>query len=199
MSDNIGYSQTEMFLKNYRKFIALLQTWKLKFDEDLIKINSNPDGTFTEDEILYTRFIGNHLLSNMPHGAPIPGNKVINAILFKDKIAEESEGKKVEVTLKPLVESINTIGKVLERLEIARGSLSDQEKSIIEKFYYQQMSWKAILKAENYYIEEKQAKNIRSDAIKKMVLLLQDPKDPITMKQFDYCIEQLKWYEKKEG
>ena len=188
----IAYPQVEILLKNYRQLLGSLKAWKLKFEKDLLK--TNEDGAFTPDEILYTRFVGNHLLSDMPFGGHRePGDKVISAILAKDKIVEETPDQKVQITMRPLAKSIIAVAEILTRLEIARESLPDQEQEIIEMFYYRGLTWKEVVELGKYCIEVKQARNIRRDAIEMMVKKLQDPKDPITMEQFDFCMGQMEW------
>ena len=190
----ITYPQTETLLKNYRQLKASLKTWKLKFEKDLLK--TNEDGTFTSDEILYTRFVGNHLLSDMPFGGHgNSGDKVLNTILIKDKIMEETPDEKVQITMRPLAKSIIAVAEILTRLEIARESLPDQEQAIIEMFYYRGLTWKELIGSGNFCVELAQIKNIRRDAIEKMTIKLQDPHDPITQEQFEFCMEQL---ERKE-
>ena len=192
----ITYPQTETLLKNYRQLKASLKTWKLKFEKDLLK--TNEDGTFTSDEILYTRFVGNHLLSDMPFGGHgNSGDKVLSTILIKDKIIEETPDEKVQITMRPLAKPIIAVAEILTRLEIARESLPDQEQTLIEMFYYRGLTWKELIGSGIFCVELAQIKNIRRDAIQKMVEKLQDPHDPITQEQFEFCMEQLEGKEEK--
>ena len=193
----IAYPQVEILLKNYRQLKASLKTWKLKFEKDLLK--TNEDGTFTPDEILYTRFVGNHLLSDMPFGGHgNSGDKVLSTILIKDKIIEETPDEKVQITMRPLAKSIIAVAEILTRLEIARESLPDQEQTLIEMFYYRGLTWKELISSGIFCVELAQIKNIRRDAIEQMVKKLQDPHDPITQEQFEFCMGQLKREEKEE-
>jgi len=193
----ITYPQTETLLKNYRQLIASLKAWKLKFEKDLLK--TNEDGTFTSDEILYTRFVGNHLLSDMPFGGHgNSGDKVLSTILIKDKIIEETPDEKVQITMRPLAKPIIAVAEILTRLEIARESLPDQEQTLIEMFYYRGLTWKELISSGIFCVELAQIKNIRRDAIEQMVKKLQDPHDPITQEQFEFCMGQLKREEKEE-
>jgi len=189
---NIGYTQVVDLLKKYTTLRASWKAWYLEYMKEAIKLNANPEeGLFSEEEILYTQFIGNHILSDMPHGAPNPGDKLLNVILAKDKIMEESLEEKVSLTLRGLKKSLDVVGNVIVRIDFALESLSAQERAFIEGFYFSGMPWKTVLKAEDYYIEEKRASEIRKEAVLKIVSQLQDPKALVTMGDYDFCMSEI--------
>ena len=187
----INYPQTESLLKNYAKLRALLGLLKIEYEKTILLLNSDDDNPFTEEEIMYTRFVGNHVLSEMPFsGHQSPSNKVINTIIAKDKMLEENPNAGLYRILKDLMKSINTVGEVTEKLEIARKGLTSQEQSIIEMFYYQGRRWKEILQTGSFYVNERQAREVRSNGINTMVRLL-DSQGPITDEQYQFCMSKL--------
>jgi hypothetical protein len=196
--NNITYAQVETLLKKYTTLKASWKAWYLEYIQEATKLNNNPeDGLFTEEEILLTQFIGNHVLSDMPHGTPNPGDKLLNVILAKDKIMEESLEEKVSLTLKGLKAPILKVGRVITRIDFAMESLSVQERSFVEKFYFDGIPWKAVLESTGYYIEEKRAMEIRQEAVIKIVQQLQDPKALVTLEDYEFCMKELGRNEKE--
>ena len=195
---NIGYSQVEALLKKYTALKASWKAWYLEYIQEATKLNNNPeDGLFTEEEILLTQFIGNHVLSDMPHGTPNPGDKLLNVILAKDKIMEESLEEKVSLTLKGLKTPILKVGRVITRIDFAMESLSVQEQDIIQKFYFKNMTWGEILNTQEHYIEKNSCKRVRQKGIEKIVQQLQDPKALVTMGDYEFCMGELERKEKE--
>lgn len=187
----VNYPQVEDLLKNYTALIAKMKLLKLEYEKTLLLAVAEPNNPFTEEEILYTRYIGNHVLSDMPHAMPNPGDKVLNAIHAKDKIIEEGPSKGFKPILRDLRDSIHTIGEVTEKLEIARKGLSQQEQDLLEMFYYKNMTWKEIEEKRRFVVQLSQVKNIRRDAITAMVNLLNERKAHITIEQYQFCMELL--------
>jgi hypothetical protein len=195
---NITYAQVETLLKKYTTLKASWKAWHLSYMTKATEIMANPEeGLFTEEEILLTQFIGNHILSDMPHGSPNPGDKLINVILAKDKIMEEALEEKINLTLKGLKAPIIRVGTVIMRIDFAMECLSVQERVFIEKFYFKDMPWKAILESTEYYIEEKRAREVKRGAVLKIVSQLQDPKALVTMEDFEFCMKELGRKEKE--
>jgi len=189
---NIGDTQVVTLLKKYTTLRASWKAWYLEYMKEAIKLNADPEeGLFSEEEILYTQFIGNHILSDMPHGAPNPGDKLLNVILAKDKIMEESLEEKVSLTLRGLKKSLDVVGNVIVRIDFAMESLSAQERDIIEKFYFRDRIWAEILNAQERYVDRSSCKRVRHEGINKIVNQLQDPKALVTMEDFEFCMREL--------
>jgi|GEM_PF-2105519 len=189
---NIGYTQVVDLLKKYTTLKASWKAWYLEYIKEVVRLNANPEeGLFSEEEILYTQFIGNHILSDMPHGAPNPGDKLLNVILTKDKIMEESIEEKISLTLRALKKPLDVVGNVIVRIDFAMERLSAQERDIIEKFYFQDMTWKTVLASKEYCVDVRGAQMVRKEAVIKIVKQLQDPKALVTMEDFEFCMREL--------
>ena len=189
---NIGYTQVVDLLKKYTTLKASWKAWYLEYIKEVVRLNANPEeGLFSEEEILYTQFIGNHILSDMPHGAPNPGDKILNVILAKDKIMEESIEEKISLTLRALKKPLDVVGNVIVRIDFAMERLSAQERDIIEKFYFQDMTWKTVLASKEYCVDVRGAQMVRKEAVIKIVKQLQDPKALVTMEDFEFCMREL--------
>lgn len=172
----ITYPQAEELLKFYPKLKSYLKNLQIELEK---LYHEGKNDNVSVDDILYSLAIGNRVMSDMPHAMPSPGDKMTNIIIAKDRINNEE--------IKKLIQTINTIGEVVEKLASALNCLTTQERQIIELRYFEVMPWKEILKTSEVYIEERRAKEIRRAAIEKMLPLLR-----ITPEQLEFCLERVK-------
>jgi hypothetical protein len=183
--DYISYPQIEDLLRKLPTLKALLNNLYIEFNKTLMLHDSNQE-SFTESEILYTCYIGNHIYSDMPHAMPTPGDKMINAIMKKDKMIEEGPGEGYKQILKYLMESINIVGEVVEKTTAALTCVTDIERTVIELRYFQDQQWKEV--SEGAKVESpSKAGQIRKEALEKMLKVLR-----ITWEQYDFCMDKMK-------
>jgi len=172
----ITYSQVEELLKSYPKLKSYLKILQIEL-ERLYYEGKNNNINF--DDVLYSLAIGNRVMTDMPYAATSPGDKMTNIIFAKDRIINNE--------MKVLMQNINAIGEVVEKLISVLNCLTTQERQIIELRYFEDIPWREILKSNAAYIEERKAKRIRRATIEKMLPLLR-----ITTEQFEFCIRKVK-------
>lgn len=172
----IKYPQAEELLKSYRKLKSYLKILQIEL-ERLYYEGKNDD--INPDDILYSLAIGNRVMTDMPHAMPSPGDKMTNIILAKDRINNEE--------IRNLIQIILTIGEVVEKTTSALTCLTTQERRIIELKYFEDMPWKDVLKGMETYVEDRQGRRIKREAIEKMLPLLR-----ITPEQLEFCIERMR-------
>lgn len=173
----IKYPQAEELLKSYPKLKSYLKILQIEL-ERLFREGKTED--INPDDILYSLAIGNRILSDMPHATSSPEDKMINVIIAKDRIINNE-------IMKELMQTLNTIGEVVEKTTSALTCLTSQEWQIISDKYFKKRTWKETLRSNAVYVDERQARRIRQNSIEKMLPLLR-----ITMEQFEFCMERVR-------
>lgn len=172
----ITYPQAEELLRSYPKLKSYLKILQIELEKFY---HEGKNGDINLDDIFYSLAIGNRVITDMPHAATSPGDKALNIIIAKDRIAKEE--------FKNRMAEINVIGEVVEKTASALNCLTSQERQIINDKYFENMPWKEIVKSSKIYLEERRIKQIRQASIEKMLPLLR-----ITPKQFEFCMEKIK-------
>ena len=174
--ERIGYPQVEELLKNYHT----LKSYLLNLQTELATIYyGNNNEAISLDDILYSLSVGNRVISDMPHGSPSPGEKVLNIILNKDRMINDE--------IRHLINAINTFGEIVEKIDNAYVTLNDAEKILIRCRYYERMRWKEIYSLPDWYYTEDFTWEIRRNAVEKLVLLLR-----IKPEQYVFCMKCIK-------
>lgn len=170
----IGYSQIENLLSQYTALRALLDNLKIETNRIY---REHKTGQYTEDDILYSMAVGNHVLTDMPaaYGAS-PGDKELRIIHAKDKLMAEMMGDNLN--------DINVIGETLDMLTGALMMLPAEDRRILTGKYCENMTWKQIaieLCAERETLIKK-----RRAAIERLQTVLR-----VTADQYDHCIKMI--------
>lgn len=174
--NNIGYHQVETLLRKYPLLKSLLYNLQVELRQLWL---TGKNDTISEEDILCSLAIGNKVLSDMPRASSrAPGDKELNIILTKDKIISED--------IRGMVAAINTIGEVVEKTASALNGLNSRERTILEQIYLDKQPWKEVLSKSSYYLTELRGKQIRSEAIRKILPILR-----ITQEQFDFCMNEI--------
>ena len=169
----IGYSDVEALLRDYRSLKSLLYNHQI----ELQRIWRDPQNSdINENDILYSLTIGNKVLSDMPHITRSPGDKEISIIDRKDKM--------IQGEIRDKIQTINTIGEVIEKLESAMRSLSLEKQAIITDFYFEGWTWGEI--AGKMASERDALRDRRKDAIRQIVSIIR-----VTKEQFAFCVNKL--------
>lgn len=169
----IGYKQAEELLKKLPLLKALLSNMQIELRRWW---GTGQNGTFNEKDILYSLAIGNKVLSDMPRSTRAPGDKELNIILAKDRIIEEE--------IKGLINSINTIGEVVEKTGSALRGLPAEQQEILLQFFCEDRTWGEI--AKKMYMERDALKERKYKAINKILPILR-----ITHQQFEFCMNEI--------
>ena len=168
----IGYVQLEELLKHYLQLKALLKN--LQFELEKLWQDGKND-SLSEEDIMYSLFIGNRVLNDMPHAAPSPGEKLTGIIQAKDRIIEHE-------VIKEYILVINTIGEVVEKTTAALKGVGKKEYQVIEARYFEGKRFKEVADDANCD-SPGQAGQIRKEALDKMLKVLR-----ITRESYDFCM-----------
>lgn len=173
----IDSKQLSNLLNKFLHLKALLRNIQLEFESLVVKTDKpNPEGAITEEEILYTMAVGNRVLTDMPHSQPEPGDKMTNIIIRKDKIMQALPHE--------LMQIIQTLGEVVEKITVALNGLPDKERTIIEMRDIQHGDWKEI--TEKLALGSDRLGQIRKEALEDMTKTAR-----VSFEQYDFCVERL--------
>lgn len=163
----IGYHETEELLVLYPQIAAILENKQLELK--LVFVD--------EDTLLYTIYVGNKALSDMPISFPSsPDSKVINTINAKDRIVKEEHRK--------LIADINSLAIVYEKLTVALSKLPGAWHSLIVAKYHERLTWKEI--EANQSITRIAGRSVKRDAIERVKDTCQ-----VSMAQYKECMARM--------
>lgn len=172
----LTYPQVEELLKCYPKLKTLLKNLQVELEG---LYHDKAGEGLDPDDILYSLMIGNRVMSDMPFMPPSPGEKMTNIVYAKDKIINKE--------MKYLIQTINTIGEVVEKVANTLSCLTELEREIIDMRYFQELPWKAIVGHGSIYLEDTQVRLTRRVAVEKICPLLR-----VTKAQLDFCLNKVK-------
>jgi len=172
----ISYIQTEELFKKW----PTLQGIRESLERELELYECTSKTGITDDDI-YTKIIGNKVLSDSPHSGKLSdttGDTALNAEQMWDKDMKE--------TKKHLLEEKLYIELVNDKLDIAFKRLSPTQQKILKLFYIENRTWAEVLeqlKRDNYMSKD-QAKRRRREAIEKIQSI-----SKITVDMYDYVMK----------
>lgn len=166
MSEYIGYRQTEELLSLYPEMKATL-------DNLCIELS---DGFIDEGTLLSTKFMGNKILTDMPHTSSSPGDKVISTIEFKDRVLTKEKDN--------LIESINYLDRAFAMLSVSLLGLPEIWRKVIQCFYWEKRTWKVVAGYVDCSVET--CRIMRSNAIDRVADMCK-----ITPELYQECIKRL--------
>lgn len=154
----IGYAQMEKLLFSYSEIDALLKTLKLELET----ISSKEDIDF--DDFIYSQTIKDRTFNSVPvRGTGNITDKTGDiAITYKQQAFKEHIKLKNEIK-----DEILDITCILEKINISLNGISQNQREIIKRFYFDRLTWKQI--AKELKIVERSAQFLRRKGINKMV------------------------------
>lgn len=157
----ISYIQTEDLLKVW----STIQGIKESLDREL-SLYKYTSKMGSADDYIYTKVIGNKVLSDTPPLGKISDNTGNTAINIENMWNEDMRSIK-----KRLMEEKFCIDLVNDKLEIAYRRLSLIQQKILKLFYLENKTWAEVLeelKAEKYFFSKQQAQLQRRNGIYKI-------------------------------
>jgi len=157
----ITYNQTENLVKHWNTLQGIRESLKMEVVSFTTNINQNE-----LDDYIYTKMIGNKVLSDTPPSGKISDTTGNTAISYKDILDSE------------MCDTIECIGKekfridlVSEKLEISYQRLTKTQLQILKLFYWENKTWKEVLeemKINHQFISKQQAQLQRRNALSKI-------------------------------
>lgn len=171
----IGYKELDKLLYKLPQLRAKVQNLRI----ELAKLQTEGMEQELQDDILYSLYIGNRELTDMPHGSsPNPVDKLLRAIQRKDRIAEE-------LYPRDLVDMCIVLADAVNKIEIALQCLEDREKFIIELKFFHGKEFKEI--SEIVLLNPSKCGDAKKIALEKIAGVLH-----MEAEQYSYCMEQVR-------
>lgn len=168
----INYPHIEELLRKYAMLKALLGNLQVELSSIYA---GGRDWLGTKEEYYEAMSLGNKVLSDMPAVFPNPGDKATNII------ATDGLGEEYHALLKEVMKEINTVARVIERIDGALKGLTERERQVVVAFYCEGETWKQI--CGDMALEERLIRMIRAQAVEKMVKLSR-----ITQEEYAFCV-----------
>jgi len=127
-----------------------------------------------------------NVISDMPHSAPSPGDKMNNIIDGYQKILNTE----FDLLCKGINNQIFVIDSVINRIGNGISKLSEEQRTVIVLKYWEMRFWKQIQDSTRF--SEKQIKSYHRTGIEKLCAVTN-----IDIESYDFCMEQLKRKEEK--
>lgn len=170
----IGYKQLDKLLYKIPQLKAKVENLRI----ELAKLDKKGMDQNLQDDILYSLYVGNHELTDMPHGFSNPGDKLLRAIQAKDRIIKE-------LYPRDLADMCIIMADAINKVEITLKLLSDQEKEIVNLRYFRVKEWKEI--SEILCSDPSWLGDVRKKAVEKMAEALFMQTD-----QWEFCMRYVK-------
>ena len=176
----IKYPQAENLIKKLPLLESYLSNLQTELTMTYLKGRA---GILSDEMVLYSLDVGNKILSDMPHAAPIAGDKMTNIIANKDKIID----KAYDETIKEINEETLRIKEIVDKMNFAIRCLTENQQYVIEWCYKDGSSrrtWVQI--ASDLNVPKRTVQDERRNAIEKIVKVSR-----ITMWLYNYAIEKI--------
>lgn len=172
----ISYIQTEELFKRW----PTLQGIKESLETEL-KLYKYADKMGNADDYIYTKIIGNKVISDSPHSGKLSdttGSMALNG--------ENMWNEDIESIKKQLLEDKLYIELVDDKLSIAFKRLSPTQQKILNLFYIENRTWAEVLERleKDNYMSKRQAQKRRQEAIEKIQSI-----SKITVDMYDYAMK----------
>lgn len=170
----IGYKEVDKLLYKYPSLKALLHSIQVELERIYMEL---PPAELSEEDVLHAIYFAREL-SDMPHAAPSPGAKELNAILEKDRVMKLEWPRQ-------LMEEKLIIGEVVAKISGALAVLSLDAKNVIDLYYWQRKRWNEI--QDMIGLSPSRLGGIRQDSVNKMMPVLR-----VTVEQYEFCIGRVR-------
>lgn len=171
----IKYPQVEELLKSYPLLKALLANLQREYRT---VYEADVDWLGAEFEVMYSKIVGNHVLTDIPFGGhKSPGDK-------ETGIISDAPGKEHKSAMRDIMADINLVWNVVDQMDNAFKCLTDDEQELIRDFYWQKRTIKQL--RDKFHIGNSQVRRNKREAIEKMVKVLR-----ITFGQYEFCKKQI--------
>lgn len=170
----IGYKELDRLLYKFPQIEASVQNLRI----ELNKLNTDGMDKELQNDILYSLYIGNHELSDMPHGSSSPGDKLLRAILAKDRIIKEFYPR-------DLADMAIIMADAVYKIEIVLKCLTAQEIQIIELKYFCGKEWREIEPI--VFLAPDRLGQIKRYAVEKMANALH-----MEPEQYEFCMKYVR-------